>query len=150
MVILMKIFDYFSYSLIAAAIIQVLCQLTKLIFYSIKDRRFTFRYLFSAGGMPSSHSAFVTALTTSIALRNGLDSELFAIAFVFSAIIIYDAYRLRGTVQTHSKVLQELKKQSPAVAKIEINEMVGHSIPEIIAGIITGALFAVAVFLVIG
>ena len=146
----MKIFDYFSYSLIAAVVVQGLCQVTKLVYYSIRDRSFKLSYLFSAGGMPSSHSAFVTALTTSIALRNGLKSELFAIAFVLSAITVYDAYRLRGTVQAHSKLLQKLKNLLPETKDTEINEMVGHSIPEVVAGIITGLVFAIGVFFLIG
>jgi len=100
--------------------------------------------------MPSSHSAFVTALTTSVALRNGLGSELFAICFVFSAIIVYDAYRLRGTVQIHSQILQGLKKHVPGMEDKEIPQMVGHSIPEIVAGIITGAVFALCVYWIIG
>lgn len=146
----MSIFNYFSYSLLAAVIIQILCQLSKLFYYSLKDRSFKISYFFSAGGMPSSHTAFVTALTTSIALRNGLNSELFAIAFVFSGVIIYDAYRLRGTVQIHSRILQELKKMVPGMENREIPQMVGHTMPEIIAGLILGVIFAAGVYFVMG
>jgi acid phosphatase family membrane protein YuiD len=139
-----------SYSLVAAMIVQVLCQLTKFVFYSLKDKALTFKYLFTAGGMPSSHSAFVTALTVSIGLRNGISSELFAAAFVFSVIIIYDAYRLRGTVQGHSRIIAKLQSLLPKKDRENVEMMVGHTIPEIAAGIIVGAIFAIAVFFLIG
>jgi uncharacterized protein len=146
----MQIILPISYSLAAAVIVQVLCQITKLIFYSIRDKGLRIKYLFTAGGMPSSHSAFVSALATSIGLRNGIRSELFAVAFVFAAIIIYDAYRLRGTVQTHSKIIERLQKLLPKKKRIEVELMVGHSIPEIIAGIVVGVVFSVGVYLLLG
>ena len=98
--------------------------------------------------MPSSHSAFVTALSISIGLWNGFQSELFAVSFVFTAVIIYDAYRLRGTVQTHSRILKKCQALLPGKEQEDIEEMVGHSIPEIIAGIITGGIFAGALYFV--
>ncbi len=146
----MKIILPISYSLAAAVIVQVLCQLTKFVFYSVRDKALKPKYLFTAGGMPSSHSAFVTALMVSIGLRNGMQSELFAVAFVFASIIIYDAYRLRGTVEQHSKTIVKLQGLLPASERAEIEQMVGHSIPEIIAGIVTGAVFAVCVYLLLG
>jgi acid phosphatase family membrane protein YuiD len=139
-----------SYSLVAAVIIQVLCQITKLVAYSIRDRRLTIKYLFTAGGMPSSHSAFVSALVVSIGLYNGIRSELFALAFVFAAIIIYDAYRLRGTVETHSKIIVRLQSLLPENERMEVEQMVGHTIPEILTGILTGAGFALAIFFLFG
>jgi len=137
-----------SISLVSAVIVQVLCQITKFISYSIRDKSINIKYLYTAGGMPSSHSAFVTALSLSIGLWNGFNSDLFAVSFVFAAIIIYDAYRLRGTVQTHSKILKKLINQFPVDEHEPIEEMVGHSIPEILAGIIAGSVFAGIVYFV--
>jgi acid phosphatase family membrane protein YuiD len=139
-----------SYALTASVLVQVLCQFTKFIVYSIIDRKISLKYAFTAGGMPSSHSAFVTSLTVSIGLYSGVNSELFAIAFVFAAIIIYDAFRLRGTVQTHSKLIKKLYQDLGKEPDVEIPEMVGHSIPEIVVGIIAGAVFAVGVYLLLG
>jgi uncharacterized protein len=138
-----------SISLISALIVEVLCQTLKFIAYSIRDRSLNIKYLFTAGGMPSSHSAFVTALTISIGLWRGFKSDLFAIAFVFSAIIIYDAFRVRGTVQAHSRVLNKLIKKLPEEEQEHLEEMIGHSIPEIITGIITGGTIAAAIYGVI-
>lgn len=135
-------------SLFSAIVVQLLCQLFKVVFYSIKDRRLEIGYLFSAGGMPSAHSAFVTTLTVSLGLRNGFISELFAVAFVFSMIIIYDSLRLRGTVQIHSLLLQRLLAHFPEEADHKVPQMVGHSILEVIVGIAAGAVFAVMVYFI--
>ncbi|MFO7781869.1 MAG: divergent PAP2 family protein [Spirochaetia bacterium] len=131
--------------LLVALTTQILCQSFKVVAYSIRDHRFSPHYFTTAGGMPSSHSAFVTALTVSVGIARGFDSELFAVAFVFSAIVFYDAYRLRGHVERQAEVLNRLQRQLPAEERAELSEMVGHSIGEILAGIAVGAIFAVAV-----
>ena len=133
-------------SLLTALIIQLLCQLFKVAFYSVKEKGLRWRYFFSAGGMPSAHSAFVTALTLSLGLRGGFSSDIFAISAVFSIIIIYDSVRLRGAVQIHSQILKKLSSGLPLEEQVEIPQMVGHTPLEVFAGISAGALFAVAVF----
>ena len=133
-------------SLLTALIIQLLCQLFKIAFYSFKEKGLRWRYFFSAGGMPSSHSALVTALTLSLGLRGGLSSDIFAISSVFSIIIIYDSIRLRGVVQIHSQVLKKLSSRLPPEEQEQIPQMVGHTPLEVFAGISAGALFAAAVY----
>jgi acid phosphatase family membrane protein YuiD len=124
-----------SYSLIAAILVHLICQIFKLIFYSIKEGKFRLKLFFSAGGMPSTHAAFVSALTISIGLWEGFFSQLFAIAFVFSTVVIYDAVSLRGTVQKQSKVLNELMQLMPENKCTNVKEMVGHSVLETGIGI---------------
>ncbi|MBN2739190.1 MAG: divergent PAP2 family protein [Spirochaetales bacterium] len=141
-----NIFDL-NYSLIVALVVQVLCQVYKFIYYSIKEKAINPKYLATAGGMPSAHSAFVTSLSLSIGLISGFSSPLFAIAGVFAVITIYDAYRVRGTVQKQSKIINALLKEREDLNFKNVEEMVGHSIPEIIAGIITGALLALGLYL---
>jgi len=127
---------WFPQVLVTAVAVQVFCQLFKLVYYSARDRKLTLAYLVTAGGIPSAHSAFVTALGVAIGLRNGFDSDVFAITFVFGAIVVYDAYRLRGHVQQHAKAINE-RVLRPAGEK-PLSEMVGHSIPEIVTGIVFG------------
>ncbi|MFP4644848.1 MAG: divergent PAP2 family protein [Spirochaetales bacterium] len=159
-------------SLLVAVGVQVLCQLFKVVLYSFRDRRFSPHYFVSAGGMPSAHSAFVTALTTSVGIRSGIDSDLFAVSFVFAAIVAYDAYRLRGHVQEHARRINALQArlQAPAAnprgegserargsrgapagpdAGEPVSEMVGHSLPEIAAGVVFGIAGAVLVTLIL-
>jgi hypothetical protein len=138
-----------SVSLISAVVVQLACQAFKVVLYSVRERRFAFSWFFSAGGMPSAHSAFVTSLAVSVGLWNGFGSELFAVACVFAIIIIYDAWRLRGAVAHHARVLSRLAAAHPDLQEGPINVNIGHSLPEIFVGILTGGGFAVVVYLVI-
>jgi hypothetical protein len=132
-------------SLLVAVTAQVLCQLSKVVAYSIRDRRFAPGYFTTAGGMPSAHSAVVTALTVAVGLARGFDTELFAVAFVFSTIVIYDAYRLRGHVERQAEVLNRLQAHLEPDDRTPLSEMVGHSVSEIVAGVAFGIVFAVVV-----
>ena len=137
-----------SLSLIVSVAVQVLCQVYKVVYYSLRTRRLALSWLVSAGGMPSAHSAFVSTLAVSVGLWAGFATDLFAVACVFSIIIIYDSLRLRGAVQHHARILFQLVSRHPDVDAGTINLSLGHSVPEILAGIVVGgvgALFAWAV-----
>ncbi len=136
-----------SISLATAVIVQVACQAFKVLLYSIREKRLNLRYFISAGGMPSAHSAFVAALSVSIGLWNGFDSDLFAVACVFSAIVMYDAYRLRGTVERHARALKALLSRHPEVSAGGLTDMVGHTPLEIVVGIAAGGGLAALAFL---
>lgn len=139
--------DAFPLAIAIAVLVQVSCQLFKFAYYSFKDGRISPRYLATAGGMPSAHTAFVTALAVSVGIRAGFASDLFAVAAVFSSIVIYDAFRLRGHVQHHAKIINNYVLQG--TDEEPVSEMVGHSVPEIVAGlIIGGGLSAIATLLV--
>jgi uncharacterized protein len=137
----------FPIILASAVVVQLACQAFKVVLYSIRDRKLRLSFFVSAGGMPSAHSAFVTALSVSVGLWDGFASDLFAVACVFSLIIAYDAFRLRGTVQHHARVLKLLLARHPEVEAGELTEMVGHTIGEIAVGILVGGGFAVLVHL---
>ena len=142
---------FLSLSLITAASVQILCQVFKVIYYSLKKRQLDLSYFISAGGMPSAHSAFVTALTLSLGFRHGFASDYFSISSVFSLIIIYDAIRLRGAVQSHSRILLRLVQDFPdriQWEKRKIPQMIGHSLPEVIAGIIAGGALSGIFYLI--
>ena len=136
----------FSPLLLMAGAIQVACQLFKVVFYSLRDKRLSLQYFFSAGGIPSAHSAFVSSLTLGIGLQNGFHSDLFAVSFVFSAIVIYDAYRLRGAVERHAKLLNRLTTRYFPEEHEKLNEMVGHTLWEIISGILAGSLLVLGMY----
>jgi uncharacterized protein len=137
----------FPIIVVSSVLVQLLCQAFKVVLYSIRERRLNLSYFVSAGGMPSAHSAFVTALSVSVGLWNGFASDIFAVSCVFSLIIIYDAFRLRGTVQHHARVLKKLAALHPEVETGELTEMVGHSLGEIAVGLLVGGGFAALVYL---
>lgn len=150
-------------ALIAAVATQVLCQLFKVFYYSAKDGVFSFSYFFSSGGMPSAHSAFVTALATAVALNAGIFSDVFAACAVFGFIVMYDAFRLRGTVEKLTIIIRKLLEErsggsaaaqrgatfrastdagsdSSAGGEFELPKMLGHTVPEIAVGIVVGLI----------
>jgi uncharacterized protein len=128
----------FPISLAAAVAVQLACQAFKVVLYSIRDRKLGLRYFLSAGGMPSAHSAFVSALSVSVGMASGFVSELFAVSCVFSLIVIYDSFRLRGAVEKQARALNALLARHPEVGAGRLSEMVGHSPAEIAAGIAAG------------
>jgi uncharacterized protein len=89
---------------------------------------------FRTGGMPSSHSAFVTSLLMVVERRSGATSVEFAIAFVFAAVVWYDAVSLRREVGQQAQMLNRLQQWT------HFTEQVGHSLKEVIAGIAFGAV----------
>lgn len=145
--------DFYSLPLVVAIASQVSAQLFKVILYSVRERRFALDRFLNPAGMPSAHTAFVTALAAAVGFRNGLLSDIFAVTFVFATIVVYDSFRLRGHVQRHAQVLNQLMKprlevRSEPLGKEKkerdaaVSEHVGHTLPEVAAGIIWGLMFA--------
>ena len=97
---------FFNKPLISALIAQLSSQLLKVIIHLFKTGKFNFKKIGDYGGFPSAHSAFIIALSLSIAFNEGWDSSLFAICIVLSAIFIMDIMRIRPPIE------YLLKKQS--------------------------------------
>lgn len=113
---------------------------------------FNFSRVIGSGGMPSSHAAFVSTLSTSIGLRYGFRSDLFAIVAVFSLIIIYDAGGVRRAVGEQANVLNkiirnlDLKQLNRSADKEliikDLKELIGHTPIEVLIGTLLGILIA--------
>ena len=137
-------------SLLIALAVQLFAQFIKMIVHSIRDRKFDISYFFSYGGMPSAHTAFVTALIVSVGFQAGIGSEVFAVALVFGIITMYDAVKLRGAVQKQAVITNRLlKKVSPEETE-RLPEMIGHSTWEIIVGVLYAIAVAVPLNLLAG
>ncbi len=89
--------------------------------------------IFRPGGMPSTHSAFVTSLLIVVWNKAGLESIAFAIAFVFACIVWYDAMSSRRAIGQQAKLLNRLQKWE------HLSERLGHSVKEVLGGIVFGA-----------
>jgi len=98
-------------------------------------RRKQIRFL-KPGGMPSGHSAFVSALAVVVANREGIGSTAFMISSVLALVVMYDAVNLRNQAGLHAKILNTLVK------KANLEESLGHTLPEVIVGAAFGALLA--------
>jgi acid phosphatase family membrane protein YuiD len=118
-------------------------QLLKLIIELIRDRRLVISNMVTMGGMPSSHSATVCALATTIAITEGFDSVFFALSVFFAIIVMFDAAGVRQTVGHQSnilnKMLDELFKGKPAFEE-RLKELIGHSRLQVFAGAALGIL----------
>lgn len=136
-----------NFSLMVVAIAGFLAQLIKLYIYWIKEKELNFWHLFEAGGMPSSHSASVTALTLGIGLTEGWCSPLFTISLVFAIIVMYDATGVRRAAGKQAlmlnKIIDDMYPQQRE-EKGKLKEILGHDPIEVFAG----AVLAVAVTLV--
>jgi len=132
-----------------------IAQLLKLILVLIQKKRLDLRYLVISGGMPSSHSAIVTALATSLALSEGLGSVAFAISAILALIVMYDAAGVRQSVGKQSvvlnRIIRELRLRRP-ITELErdLREFIGHTSFQVIAGGVLGAVVAWLWFTVTG
>ncbi len=122
-----------TYVFLVPVIAMLLSEITKILVDYARTGRWT-TGMFRPGGMPSTHSAFVTSLLIVIARRNGFESSEFAIAFVFAAVVWYDAISLRRTVGEQAVLLNRLQQWQ------HLRERVGHSSREMFAGIAFGAI----------
>lgn len=127
--------------LVAAFITWALAQIIKLPLEYFLHRNWDWGLLLSTGGMPSSHSALVTALSVAVGLQEGFTSPLFAISWVLAMIVIYDAIGIRRHAGDHARVLNlmidELFTGHPLAEK-ELKEVLGHTPREVIGGVLLG------------
>ncbi len=120
----------------------VVSQALKIIIFSYKKEQVTLYSMISPGGMPSTHSALISGLTTSVALHNGLGSTEFAICVAISIIVIHDAIGTRQTVGIHAKTINAMGGSTCA----KLTERIGHTPLEMIAGVVLGITVALLLF----
>ena len=118
-------------------------QLFKLLYDLVTTKKFNFRRIMGAGGMPSSHSAVVTSLATLVGKYNGVDSAIFAIALIMACVVMYDACGVRRAAGKQAKVLNEIVN-TPGLSNIEVQgklqEALGHTPTQVFVGAIIGII----------
>jgi acid phosphatase family membrane protein YuiD len=131
-------------ALVAWAIAQTLKGFT-----AIRPRGgFSWKHFLGTGGMPSSHSAFVSGLAVAVGLLHGFSSTEFAISFVLSMIVMYDAAGLRRAAGKQAEVLNKLMAeifQKGEFKQQRLKELLGHSPFEVLAGALLGILVALII-----
>ncbi|HTY81601.1 MAG TPA: divergent PAP2 family protein [Dehalococcoidales bacterium] len=129
-------------------------QFIKVIVGLVRKKQFDFRTFVTTGGMPSSHSAIVSALATSVAIADGIKSVTFAISTVLAFIVMYDAAGLRRSVgqqaQVLNRILKELReRRSIAYFEKDLRELIGHSALQVIVGACIGIAISYTWFMFI-
>lgn len=111
-----------------------------------KGKRIEITRIFTSGGMPSSHSSFVTSLGTLVGMERGFDSIEFAIVTVFALIIMYDAAGVRRAVGKQAAIINQMIDDFHHTKHIEhtrLKELIGHTPLEVYSGAILGILVAI-------
>ena len=135
-------------------------QFVKVPIHFIATKKLDWSLLTSTGGMPSSHSAAVTALTTGVALESGLHSPVFAVSAIFAIITMFDASGVRRQAGEQAIVLNQLvadfnklvedvktwpQKEEKQKRK-ELKELLGHKPIEVFFGGITGVILTLVLY----
>ena len=139
---------------LSAACGWVVAQLLKTLIHMWFNRKFVAERLIGSGGMPSSHSATVCALSTAALISYGIGSFEFAISFIFAVIVMHDAMGVRRETGIQAKVLNELIEVFAAMdsdmsPQDKLKEFVGHTPLQVLIGALLGITIAICVCLVL-
>ena len=127
----------------------VVAQFLKTLIDFALNKNFNAERLVGSGGMPSSHSATVCGLTTAALLKYGAGAFEFAVSFVLSVIVMYDAIGVRRETGKQAKLLNSILSENPLKLNAEVlqeklKEYVGHTPLQVLAGAILGIGLALA------
>lgn len=128
----------------------LIAQLIKIAVDFNKQKKLDLGLIMSSGGMPSSHSSFVTSCATSIAFAEGLDSSMFALSFVLSMVVMYDATGVRREAGKQAQVLNNIvstfENENFHMAD-KLKELLGHTPIQVFAGACLGILISTITYL---
>jgi acid phosphatase family membrane protein YuiD len=125
----------------------VISQILKTFVALAREKRFDLWFLFRSGGMPSSHTALVCALTMAVGMTQGFDSAVFAVSAILAAVVMYDAAGVRQAVSRQSTILNSIVKElvdkrPRSELERDLREFIGHTPFQVIAGAALGIFVA--------
>ena len=116
-------------------------QLFKLIYDLVTTKKFNFKRIMGAGGMPSSHSAVVVGLATLIGKYEGVGTPIFALAFIVAFVVMYDACGVRRAAGKQAALLNKLV-ETPGLTGVQVSEklveVLGHTPVQVFVGALIG------------
>lgn len=123
-------------------------QLFKVIWDLITTKKFNFKRIIGAGGMPSSHSAVVTSIATMVGKYYGVSTPIFALSVVFACVVMYDATGVRRAAGKQAKLLNKLI-ETPGLTNLQVSEklveVLGHTPLQVFVGAIIGIVLGLIV-----
>ena len=136
--------------LVSAVAGWIVAQVLKTLLDFALNRTINWERMVGSGGMPSSHSATVCGLTTAAALHYGVSSFEFAVCFVLSMVVMYDATGVRRETGKQAKLLNSILSENPLKLNAEVlqeklKEYVGHTPLQVVAGAILGICLALVI-----
>ena len=121
-------------------------QLFKVIYDLVTTKKFNFKRILGAGGMPSSHSAVVVSLAVLLGKEYGFDSPIFALSAVFAFVVMYDAAGVRRAAGKQASLLNKII-DTPGLSGIEVQErlveVLGHTPVQVFVGAFIGIIVGV-------
>lgn len=134
---------------IATVLAWVITQTIKVTSAVIRTKKFDFKWFIGTGGMPSSHAAGASALAVAAGIDLGFDSAIFALAFVFALVTMFDAQGVRRSAGKQAEILNKVMDDMYWKGRIEekrLAELLGHTPFEVIIGSILGIAIALSCY----
>lgn len=126
-----------------------IAQVLKVILTLILQKHFDSSRFWGSGGMPSSHSALMCAVATTVGFQCGFDSPLFAMAICFAFVVMYDAAGVRRAAGKQAAVLNrlvdEIIYEGKGLNDERLKELIGHTPIQVVAGALLGVIIGVIV-----
>ena len=116
-------------------------QTFKVVHDLIKTKKLNFKRIIGAGGMPSSHSAIVTCISTMIGKSEGFDTPIFALSLIFAMVVMYDAAGVRRAAGKQARLLNKIV-ETPGLSSVQVQEklveVLGHTPLQVFVGAFIG------------
>jgi acid phosphatase family membrane protein YuiD len=129
----------------AASFLKILANLRR-------TGRIDFQYLHALGGMPSAHSAMVSALATATGLREGFGSSVFVVALAFALVVMFDASTVRRATGLQARLLNQIVDdvyKHHHLSKEKLKDILGHTRMEVFAGMLVGIVVATVIYVIV-
>ena len=123
-------------------------QTFKVIYDLVTTKKFNFKRIMGAGGMPSSHSAVVTGLATLVGKYEGVNTPIFAISLILAFVVMYDACGVRRAAGKQATLLNKLI-ETPGLSGVQVSEklveVLGHTPIQVFVGALIGFVAGIIV-----
>lgn len=133
---------YTQYRYLIVPFVTWFCvQTFKVLWELATTKKFNFKRIIGAGGMPSSHTAIVVSITTMVGRSQGINSVIFAVSLIFSLVVMYDACGVRRQTGKQARILNDIVN-TPGLTTVQVREKLvealGHTPLQVIVGAIVG------------
>jgi uncharacterized protein len=142
-----------NHVLIAVIIAWLIAQVSKPFVYYLTDREWDWSLWFSAGGMPSTHSAIIVAATYAVGYTAGFASPIFAFGVAICMIVLYDATGVRRQAGEHARVINAMIDDfahGHPLKEEHLKELLGHTPRQVFAGVLLGLMVSYLVMCAYG